>query len=639
MFKKNLKSSLFLTDFAVLVTIFFCVYLLFEFVINKILIDYSIDKFYDSMRSTQFDLNNSMSYIEDKKELDYSRSAEETFDYIKISTLKRSRYDNSIFALVFPEDGEDPVFGERKQPDIKMENKYVSFDNFNKQLEKNVTNTSTTNYIEFTIKGKNYIGIAAYSESGIRKSLDRKNELIYPIIVIADDRGDFFYRINNVRNIFFALFLSVFGIGALFKIFNTINITREIHDVRDRMSRAGKEIREAGLIGETGALKKKFIETSDLDDSFSELTGALSDLGEIISGIADRDLFIATLKKDDSLLKPHDEMMTIMFLDIQNFTGITESHKDDIMELINHVWTEIENIISKNKGKINKLIGDAALLIFLDNHNTGKTNSAVNAFYSAVELLNRVPVISRDLGIEINFRIGLDYGKVTYGKTGSDKNYELGVIGDTVNTASRLESLCKQYHTNLLLTEDLYRNLMYRTYEEINLMKEINSENGLLIRLFVVDKVRPKGKKEAKEIFTVIKRQNKNFSILGSELYYDVEFFNKYHQFLTMFINSIKEWRAYFFKKQDEKELQLSNETIELKINAERNWSVLVKDMAGYYFNTKLPLLEHFIRTILKFEEYDEFLKYPEDWLKKDLYKVKEPSSDWIVTGTVELEK
>ena len=77
----------------------------------------------------------------------------------------------------------------------------------------------------------------------------------------------------------------------------------------------------------TAKMKKvltKFIETSNLDDSFLGLVKSLEDLGDIISGIADRDLFIATLKNDDSLLNPHDEMMTIMFLDIQGFTSITE---------------------------------------------------------------------------------------------------------------------------------------------------------------------------------------------------------------------------------------------------------------------------------------------------------------------------
>lgn len=631
-------------DFVVLVTIFVCVFLLFEFVINKILINYSIDKFYDGMRGTQFDLNNSISYLEEKKELTYTKSAEDIFNYIKLSTLKKAKYDNSIFAILFPKEEDYLVIGERKQPDIKIDKKYITFDDIKKKLEQNTVtsnNNSAKDYIEFSIRGKNYIGIASYSESGIRKSFDRKNsDLIYPIIVIADDKGDFFFLLNRVRNIFFVLFSLVFGIGAIFKIYNTINITREIYDIRDRMHRAGKEIREMGLIGkESEVLKKNFIETANLDESFSELTGALIDLGDIISGIADRDLFTATLKKDDSLLKPHDEMMTIMFLDIQDFTGITERHKDNIMGIVNHIWTEVEHIISKNKGKINKLIGDAALLIFLDNQKDGNINSTINAFYSAVELLSRVPVISRDLDINFNFRIGLDYGKVTYGKTGSDKNYELGVIGDTVNTASRLESICKQYHTNLLITDNVYKNLTLKTNQEYNIRKDINSEDDLFIRLFAVDKVRPKGKKEAKEIFTVIKRKNKNFALLGNESYFDVDYFNRYHQFLILFINSIQEWRDYYMKKRDENEFQLSGETIELRNKAEKKWSELVKNLAEFYLSSKLPLVEHFIKTILKFEEYDEFLKVPGEWLKKDIYRVKEPSSDWIVTGTVELEK
>jgi len=627
-------------DFAVLVTIFACVYLLFEFVINKILISYNIDKFYDSMKSTQIDLNNSIAYLEEKKELDYVKSGNEIFDYIKLSSLKRAKYDNSIFAAIFPKEENHLVIGERKQPDIEVKDNYFDYNAFKKMIEENSQN-SNNSYIEFSFNGNNYIGIAEYTEAGIRKSFDRDNsDLIHPIIVMADNKGDFFFRLNRVRDIFFALFSLVFGIGAIFKIYSTINITREIYDIRDRMTRAGKEIREKGQIGGDGKiLVKNFIETTNLDDSFSELKNSITDLGEIISGIADRDLFTATLKKDNSLLKPHDEMMTIMYLDIQNFTGITESHKNEIMGIINHIWTEVERIISKNKGKINKLIGDAALLIFLDNHRDGRTNSSVNAFYSAIELLNRVPVISRDLNISFNFRIGIDYGKVTYGKTGSDKNYELGVIGDTVNTASRLENICKQYHTNILITENVYKNLRLQTDGVYNIRTEINSSQEFFIRLFIVDKVRPKGKKEAKELFTVLKRREHEYALLGNETYYNVDNLNKYYQFLNAFINSIREWRDYFWKKQDENEFQLSSETIVLKHKAEKIWSDLAKKMAEFYLRSKLPLIEHFLIMILKFEEYDAFLKIPQEWLKKEKYLVKEPSSEWITTGTAELEK
>ncbi|MGA2142821.1 MAG: adenylate/guanylate cyclase domain-containing protein, partial [Brevinematales bacterium] len=632
MFKKNLKSSLFLMDFLVLVTIFACVYLLFEFVINKILVDYSVDKFYDSMRSAQVDLNNSLAFLDEKKELDYKKSAMEIFDYLKISVLKRAQYDNSVFEAVFPDSENYAVIGIRKQPDLSGAGNFTLYDTLKKMIDKNTAqatnDSSAKKYIEFGFNGLNYIGIAAYSETGIRKSFERTNDdLMYPIIVIADDKNDFFFRLNRVRDIFFALFSLVFGIGAIFKIYSTINITREIYDIRDRMTRAGKDIREKGLIsGDQKALKKKFIETTNLDDSFSELKGALADLGDIISGIADRELFIATLKKDDSLLKPHNEMMTIMYLDIQDFTGITERHKDNIMGIVNHIWTEVEHIISKNKGKINKLIGDAALLIFLDNHRDGRTNSALNAFYSAIELLSRVPLISRDLDISFNFRIGLDYGNVTYGKTGSDKNYELGVIGDNVNTASRLESICKQYHTNLLMTEDVYRNLRLQSGGDINIRKELNSQGDFYIRIFAVDKVRPKGKKEPKELYTVIKRKGNDYALLGIETYYDAGNYTTYRQLLSDFLSSIQEWRNYYMKKKDENEFQLSERSVELKNKAEMRWSVLVRNLAEFYLSSKLPLEEHLIKMILKFEEFDEFQKVPKEWLKKSSYLVKEPS-------------
>ncbi len=630
-------------DLVVLIIIFVSVYFLFELVINKILISYSVDRFYESMKTTQFDLNNAVAYIEEKKELPYKKFADEIFSYVKLSTLKRAKYDNSIAAFIFPEKENYLVIGEKKRPELKINVKDVNFNNYTNNIvgDSEAAGEGNKNYIEFNIEGRSYIGIAEYSQAGIRSSFDRdNNEMLHPIILIADNKSDFFFILDRVRNIFFILLSLVIGLGAAYKIYNTFVITREIYDIRDRMTEAGKEIREQGLIGSgKEPLKKNFIETTNLDDSFRDLTGSLLDLGNIISGIADRDLFTATLRKDNSLLSPHDEMMTIMFLDIQDFTGITERHKDNIMGIINRIWTEVQKIIGGKKGKINKLIGDAALLIFLDNHKEGKTNSSINAFYAAVELLERVEAVKRELDIEFNFRIGLDYGKVTYGKTGSDMNYELGVIGDPVNTASRLESLSKQYHTNLLLTQNVLVNMNLKPDVLYNLSKEINSASDFIAKLLKVDKARPKGKKEPIEIYTLIKKRNDDFSLIGQDKYFTLNTFKEFQFLLDNFINSINIWHSYYDRKKSESDYQLSKETADLKRVAEKRWSDQVRVLAEFFIKTKLPLIEHFISTILKYEEFDQFKKIPAEWLKREQFQVKEPSKDWIENGTLELEK
>jgi len=56
--------------------------------------------------------------------------------------------------------------------------------------------------------------------------------------------------------------------------------------------------------------------------------------------------------------------MAVLFLDVQGFTGIAETHKEKAMAMINRIWAAVEAPVYRNKGKINKYMGDAALVIF-----------------------------------------------------------------------------------------------------------------------------------------------------------------------------------------------------------------------------------------------------------------------------------
>ena len=643
MAKRNLKKSMLIVDFIVLLAIFFSVFVLFELVIKNILISYSVNKFHESMRTTQFDFSNSISYIEEKNELSYNDYVKEVFDYLKLSTLKRAKYDNSIIAIIFPEEENITIIGKRDDPEIKLDPKSIDYEYFKNTIikEKDTSKKKIIekNYVSFNFDGKQYIGIAKFSDIGIRKNFKRENnELVYPIFIIADRSDEFFYLINRVRNIFIILLLIVFVIGAFFKIYNTTIITKEILDISNRMTEVSNQINKNGII--SGKLKEiitKFIETTNLDHSFLKLVKSLEALGGIITGIADKDLLVATLINDDSVLSPHDEMMEIIFLDIQGFTTISEKHKDDIMNIVNHIWIEVEGIIGNRYGKINKYEGDACLIIFRDADNKSNIHTALNAFYSGILMLEIVPKICKDLNIEFNFRVGIDYGKVIYGKTGTDNNFELGVIGDPVNTAARLEALSKQYHTNLLITDSAFVHTGLNIIDEYNPKNEL--QNDIKFKCIRIDKARPKGKTEAKEIYTVLKNKNDDYTFIGSEKYFSQKQFELYQTLVELFIQSITYWQKHQNYKTKYSIDDEDNKSQTLRLEAENYWSNLAKKFALFYLKTKFPPTEHFIKTILKFEEFDEFQKNPELWLKKERHRVKNPGKDWVKLGIIELSK
>ncbi|MCK4797593.1 MAG: hypothetical protein KAT05_09440, partial [Spirochaetes bacterium] len=202
--------------------------------IKKILIIYNIDNFYENTKEASFDLSNSLLYLEEKRELPYKPYINEILNYIKLSSLKRTRFNNSLVAIILPEQENLLIAGRKNKIDFTEKNDFFKYDQFKKLIIKN--KEEDKKYIIFNVDGKQYIGVANILEQGIRKNLDRNNnELIYPIFISADRDDEFFYLIYRVRNIFYILLGIVFVFMTLFKIYNTFIITKEIYNIKDNM--------------------------------------------------------------------------------------------------------------------------------------------------------------------------------------------------------------------------------------------------------------------------------------------------------------------------------------------------------------------------------------------------------------------
>jgi adenylate cyclase len=142
------------------------------------------------------------------------------------------------------------------------------------------------------------------------------------------------------------------------------------------------------------------------------------------------------------------EMVTILFTDIRGFTAFCES-KDPavIVDLLNHYMSQMVSIIVGYHGHVNKFIGDGILAVFSDEDEKAKPGDhARRAVLCATEMVTA----------ENDFKTGagLHSGEVVIGNVGSSDKMEFTVLGDTVNLASRLESLNKEKKTKLLLSEE-----------------------------------------------------------------------------------------------------------------------------------------------------------------------------------------
>ena len=155
-------------------------------------------------------------------------------------------------------------------------------------------------------------------------------------------------------------------------------------------------------------------------------------------------------------------IVTVLFSDIRGFTSMSEQMSaQEVSEILNEYFTEMEPIISKYNGVINKFIGDAVMAIFGEPIQDKKHPQ--NAVKCAYAMLEKVKELQKKWAKEdkpkIEIGIGINTGEVFVGNIGSVKRMEYTVIGDTVNLASRLESYNKIYKTKLLISASTYEEV------------------------------------------------------------------------------------------------------------------------------------------------------------------------------------
>ncbi len=164
-----------------------------------------------------------------------------------------------------------------------------------------------------------------------------------------------------------------------------------------------------------------------------------------------RDRILA--REQDTLSESREA--AILFSDIRDFTSISENRSpDEITEMLNEYFSWWDEEVEKYGGIIDKYIGDAVMVIFgLDNVETA-CSQAVNcalALYSGLEEL-KARLLARNLPLIQEIGIGINFGRVIVGDIGSKNRRNFTVIGDTVNVASRLETLTKKVQAPLVIS-------------------------------------------------------------------------------------------------------------------------------------------------------------------------------------------
>jgi len=158
---------------------------------------------------------------------------------------------------------------------------------------------------------------------------------------------------------------------------------------------------------------------------------------------------------------PDRRIVTILFTDITDFTSMSERlPTDEVVKLLNEYLTSMTEVIFKNKGTVDKYMGDRIMAVF---GNIGESNPSDES-YRAIKTALEMHAKLRDLqqkwlseGLRpFQIRTGINSGEVLVAYIGSPQQMDFTVIGDTVNTASRLEELNKDYQTGILISGTTY---------------------------------------------------------------------------------------------------------------------------------------------------------------------------------------
>ena len=171
------------------------------------------------------------------------------------------------------------------------------------------------------------------------------------------------------------------------------------------------------------------------------------------------------LRRDEVRLEGDERIATVLFSDIRNFTGITAGKPSrTVLRWLNRYFTAMDEVVRAHGGFLNKFIGDGLLVVYGVPLSQGENVDAGNAVRTALAMLKRVEELNADRPAGDDFPnltigVGIHTGMLTSGSVGSRNRLEYSVIGETVNLASRLESLNKELGTEIILSEATYESV------------------------------------------------------------------------------------------------------------------------------------------------------------------------------------
>jgi len=348
------------------------------------------------------------------------------------------------------------------------------------------------------IDGQDYFGVYKYNEK-------------WDVYLMRLEELSEFY--SPTRRIMLQIGIIIIGIALVFALLGAFLvhfILRFVRRITDALMRM-QESQQLELIDLSDAPND---DVTYLGASFNSLSASIDNLMTIFRTFVTQDVVQRAYREKEIRLEGSQKELTILFTDIKGFTYMTETLGNDIISLLNLHYDRSIRKIHEHYGIVGSIIGDALLTVY--GTLTEGPSKSLEALLSAYEIqtvatsLRAAMTETKELtekergglspaelkvyqAVMLEVGVGIDGGAVFYGNIGSSERMTNTVIGDNVNSASRLEGLTRVYKVPIICSDFV--------------VNEVLSETDRFV--FVeLDTVQVKGKTEGKKIFFPLDRTN-----------------------------------------------------------------------------------------------------------------------------------
>jgi adenylate cyclase len=281
------------------------------------------------------------------------------------------------------------------------------------------------------------------------------------------------------------------GLSVAATLFGAMRIARQITRPVSRLSAAVREVERGNYEVRTGLTDKD--EIGELAQAFDRMATGLAErdrMRDVLGKVASTDV-VAQLLDGSIELGGEERIVTVMFIDIRNFTGLAETlSPEKSLQMLNAFLTVVGEVIDAHGGVLDKYLGDGAMALF--GAPVTRPDDAQRALFCSMDIRDRVAALGPMLtqsGLPVpQLGVGVNTSNVIAGNIGSPTRFNYTVLGDGVNLASRLEALTRRYNVSIVIGESTRNQVPDVICREI-------------------DKVRVAGRKTASRIFEPLGRR------------------------------------------------------------------------------------------------------------------------------------